>query len=149
MNQTANRPAGSTASRKIAFNYSADFGALAAGANSLVYPVIFDSDSVFECTTRQAVINASSQAEVNLVSGVHYNDVYCTLYNTEVGRYLTNGEVPIVNIFGTSQYPNILPASYWFMRRSVLEVVIYNRSLIDLDQVQLMFSGIKHTAQGV
>jgi len=149
MNQTANRPAGSTASRKIAFNYTADFESLAAGAISSVYPVIFDSDSVFECTTRQAVINASSESTVNILAGVHYNDVYCTLYNTEVGRYLTNGEVPVVNIFGTSQYPNILPASYWFMRRSVLEVVIYNRSSINLDQIQLMFSGIKHTTQGV
>ncbi len=139
-----NQPAG----KQISYNYTADFSSIGANTVSNPYNIVTDSDSVFEIITQQLCVFSSDTENVSITAGNHFPGVYCTLYDTQVGRFITGGKTPITNIFGTSQYPNVLPKSHWLMRRSVLEVIIYNESIYDLDFVQLMFSGIKHTVQG-
>lgn len=135
------------AGKQIFFNYTANFADLAAGAESETYELASDSDSVFE-TRMRTMCAKTDDATLDILNGSHYPGLNVTIFDTQVGRYLTNGKTPVVNLFGTSQYPNILPCSHWLMRRSVLQVKLYNDSTFDLDNVQLVFSGVKHTVMG-
>lgn len=130
------------------YNYTADFSNLAPGASS-VYSITTDSDSVFEITSRQLACVSDIGSPYDILEGSHFPGINCTIYDTQVGRYLTNGKVPVVNIFGTSQFPNYLPKTHWLMQRSVLVCTLYNdTTTLTLSQFQLVFSGIKHTVKG-
>jgi len=128
------------------FSYPATFLNLTAGT-SQQYQLTTDSDSLFEIFTTQASVFTPDTVP-DLVDGSHYAGLNCRIYDTQTGQYLTNGKTPIVNIFGTSQYPNIWPITHYLLRRSVLEITLYNDSATDRARVQLVFSGIKHIVGG-
>ena len=133
--------------REYFYNYAANFTGLLNATVSNVFHLTTDSDSVFEVKTQQLCVSNGVDAD-SILAGNHFDGLYCTIYDTQVGRFLTGGKTPVVNIFGTAQYPNILPKSFWLMRRSVLEIQVYNETGYDIDSMQLVFSGIKHTVQG-
>jgi hypothetical protein len=134
---------------QVFYNYVADFGAIAQGITSL-YQLKTDSDSVFEIRTQQlCVASNNSDIYIDVLAGDRYGGLLCSIYDTQTGRYLTNGLTPVQNIFGTSQYPNVLPKPHFLLRRSVLEITVQNNSAYNLAVCQLVFSGIKHLVQGV
>lgn len=135
--------------KEIFFSYVATFGALEIGAISDEYQLVSESDSLFEIKSQQRMIKADVLDDTpNIYAGNQFPGLMCTIYDTQVGRFITNGKTPVTNIFGTSQYPNILPRPHWLMRRSVLLIKLYNDSEFDLTEAQLVFTGIKHTVQG-
>lgn len=135
--------------KQAPFNYSLVIPPVLAGESSDILRIVTDSDSIFENISRQACLSSPTiPQEYNILAGSQIQTIYCTIYDTQIGRYLTNGKTPVVNIFGTAQFPNVLPKSHWLGRRAVLEIVIYNETQIDLAESNLVFSGIKHMVQG-
>lgn len=135
--------------KQIAFHYIADFAPLIAGAISAEYQLVTDSDSVFEIKSQQRMVSGDvADPMLNIRSGDQFPGLMCTIFDTQVGRFLTNGKTPVTNIFGTAQYPNVLPKPHWLLRRSVLLIKLYNDSAFDITRAQLVFSGIKHTIKG-
>ncbi len=105
-------------------------------------------------TTGQIVIAANQTASVNIniqidshflvekLTATRTGPALITIKDSGIGRQWMNQPVHIDNLFGNSQFPNILPAPRLVQRGSSINITIQNL-LNAQNTITLMFDGLK------
>ena len=116
------------------FTYEIDFTSpIAAGLNAVnSFTIQADSDFLWTKATFVQVNAAGSPLASILIQ------------DTGSGRNLMNQAVPVTNIFGTGQFPFILPRQRIFVARAVVNITITNLDGVNaINSLRLSFIGEK------
>lgn len=124
------------------YTYSTPPVSIAAG-QTISSSIQIEADSSFEILKRMAyfIINGVATSSVMLATQIPYVTVQLT--DTGSGRNLFNTPVLLSNGFGNAQFPFIMQQTKVFSARSVIAVTLSNLGAVDIDALQLAFSGRK------
>lgn len=122
------------------FIYTLTFSALANGASAVQnLSIQADSDFVLQKLSFQADIAAATQTDSSRVVPL----VSAVITDSGSGRQFSNSAVSIPTLFGTGEFPFILPQPKRFAARSTINVNLSNYSNATTYNIYLSFIGKK------
>jgi hypothetical protein len=109
-------------------------------------PYTYSTGPITISANQSASVNINIQIDshflVEKLMAVRTGPALITLKESGIGRQWMNTSVHIDNLFGNSQYPNILPAPRIVARGSSLNITIQDISGAS-NQIELLFDGLK------
>lgn len=109
-------------------------------------PYTYSTGAISIGANQSASININIQIDshflVEKLTAIRTGPALITLKDSGIGRQWMNSPIHIDNVFGNSQFPNILPAPRLVQRGSSLNITIQNL-MNSTNTITLMFDGLK------